>query len=378
MSTEKTTHRTYAWRRTLDHGSFEHAAVEREGNATRIRGEILATHEGAPLRLAYELATDERGFSRHLTVEQESGGQTRRLVLDRTVDGWSVNGRAAPELDGCSDIDLGLSPSTNALPIARMMSAGIAQAEVRVAWVRFPTLTATPAVQRYTHKGDRSWQYESLASGFNAELRVDDWHLPVTYEGVWEQAGVAHGHGPVARGGFAAALLADAPSPEIAANAGDFDWLVGGWDATVRDFADDGTVKESRGEWWFAWVLDGRAMQDVWISPPRAERRSQARGQVRGRYGTTIRRFDHERGMWRVSWFNPATGAEEELSGSRQGDAIVLLGASQGRPIKWQFVDIRTDRFTWQGYRLDADGLTWRLQAQFDLRRMNPTSEPRH
>jgi uncharacterized protein len=90
---------------------------------------------------------------------------------------------------------------------------------------------------------------------------------------------------------------------------------------------------------------------------------------VPGRYGTTIRRFDHTAGTWRISWINPANGAENELSGSREGDAIVLLGVAQGRPIRWQFVDIRADRFRWQGYRLEADGATWRLQAEFDLRR---------
>lgn len=368
VSTEAIAVRTYAWTRTLDKGGFEHAVVERRGAAMRIRGEILAAHEGAPLRVTYTVATDAQGASRQLVLRQEFGGRVRHMLLVREASGWLVDGTPRPELDGCSDIDIGLSPATNALPLSRLAGGGDAF-EVCAAWVRFPSLSVDAAVQRYTRVAPDVWRYQSLASGFSAELQVDDWFLPVVYDGVWERVARSEGGAGRERRGFAEALLADAPSPQLGEHARDFDWLVGGWDAVVRDIAEDGTVQVSRGEWWFSWVLEGRAMQDVWISPPRAER-SVADAPAPGRYGTTIRRFDHTAGTWRISWINPANGAENELSGGREGDAIVLLGVAQGRPIRWQFVDIRADRFRWQGYRLEADGVTWRLQAEFDLRRM--------
>jgi len=31
-------------------------------------------------------------------------------------------------------------------------------------------------------------------------------------------------------------------------------------------------MKEQRGEWHFGWVLEGRAIQDVILAPPREER----------------------------------------------------------------------------------------------------------
>lgn len=373
MSTASESARTYAWRRILDHGSFEHASVVRHGNAISIEGDILATHDGKPLRVTYALATDDDSISRSLTLEQEFDGEVRRLTLARADDGrWWINGILAPELAGCSDIDLGLSPSTNALPIGRMLSAGAAGAEVSAAWVRFPSLEVTPAIQRYTRLAARTWRYESLASGFTALLEVDDWAVPAIYEGVWSQTGMVRHARRARRNDFATALVADGPSPELAEYARDLDWLVGGWSATVRDFSSDGRVHVSRGEWWFSWVLEGRAMQDVWISPPRTERgAARPAGSVVSRYGTTIRRFDRSRGAWRVTWINPATGAENELTGSRRGDSIVLLGTADGRPIRWQLVEIRADSFTWQGYQLEPDGTTWRLQAEFELERID-------
>jgi len=43
--------------------------------------------------------------------------------------------------------------------------------------------------------------------------------------------------------------------------------LRGDWAVTVVDHLADGTRHTGAGEWHFDWVLEGRAMQDVWISP---------------------------------------------------------------------------------------------------------------
>lgn len=374
VPTEPETERTYAWIRDLDHGSFEHAVVERRGKAISIEGDVLATHEGQPLRLMYSVSTDEDGIGRSVRIQQHLAGRSRTLLLDRTEDGsWFVDGQPAPGLAGCLDIDLGFTPSTNALPINRILRADAAaeEIEVRAAWVRFPSLEVVPAVQRYTRLAPQRWRYESMASGFTAVIEVDDWALPASYEGVWTRLGMTRGARQGRSDGFASALLSDGPAPELGDRAQDFDWLVGGWSATVKDFADDGGVRVSRGEWWFSWVLEGRAMQDVWISPPRDERRGRAGDSApNGRYGTTLRRFDRTQGVWRVTWINPVTGAENELIGRRRGDAIVLLGTAGGRPIRWQFVDISTSSFTWQGFQLEPDGATWRLQAEFELQRL--------
>lgn len=40
----------------------------------------------------------------------------------------------------------------------------------------------------------------------------------------------------------------------------------------VFDYDVDGSVRTGTGEWSFSWVLEGRAVQDVWISPQRALR----------------------------------------------------------------------------------------------------------
>ncbi len=150
-----------------------------------------------------------------------------------------------------------------------------------------------------------------------------------------------------------------------------YGWLVGSWEAAVYDYEPDGTVRESSGEWHFGWVLEGRAIQDVWIAPPRSQRSGKTLSKQNNRYGTSLRFYDSKIGAWHVTWFNPVTGARNDLVGRRQGNDIVQEGTNvDGRKIRWLFTDITPTSFRWRGESSEPDGKTWRLEAEFRARRM--------
>src|SRR5215510_7573724 len=170
---------------------------------------------------------------------------------------------------------------------------------------------------------------------------------------------------------FLQALVAPERSNELTDQEDIYGWLIGGWEATAYDYAADGTAHESSGEWHFGRVLEGRAIQDVWISPPRSQRSDKTLSKQYNRYGTSMRVYDRESRVWRVTWFNPVTGVRNDLVGRRQGDEIVQEGlAADGHKIRWFFKDITPTSFRWLGEYLESDGKTWRLQAEFRARRM--------
>ncbi len=165
------------------------------------------------------------------------------------------------------------------------------------------------------------------------------------------------------------ALLAGSASAEIPEDARLYDRLIGAWDVQVRDYADDGTVRESEGEWHFAYALEGRAVQDVWISPPRRDRDA-GMPKTGNRYGTTVRWFDPTERRWRIVWINPVSGAFDRLEAHREGREIVQSGRdADGYLMRWVFTDIRTDSARWYAQRSRDDGATWTLEAEFFLRR---------
>ena len=171
------------------------------------------------------------------------------------------------------------------------------------------------------------------------------------------------------RTGFLGALVAPGPHPSLGAHAETYGRLIGSWAGRYEDHAGDGQVARGRMEVHFAWVLDGRAVQDVWIAPPLAERRAGQTDGSRETYGSTLRVFDPAIEAWRVTWLNPVSGVRNELIGRRVGDDIVQTGWYRHAPIKWTFTGITGESLVWQGFELDADGATWRLSTRFDLQR---------
>ncbi|WP_204280043.1 hypothetical protein, partial [Raoultella ornithinolytica] len=63
---------------------------------------------------------------------------------------------------------------------------------------------------------------------------------------------------------FLAAFGATGPSPDRGDKMELYGWLIGSWDLEVSAFMPDGSVRKRPGEWHFGWVLEGRAIQDVW------------------------------------------------------------------------------------------------------------------
>ncbi len=168
---------------------------------------------------------------------------------------------------------------------------------------------------------------------------------------------------------FETALLASGPSPELATEDRLYDWLIGSWDARVVDYAPDGSKKENTGEWHFAYILEGRAIQDVWISPPRSQRDSTI-PRTNNRYGTTIRFFHPDKRQWHITWINPVSGSINLLIARRDGGDIVQEGGdAEGIIIRWVFTDIESNSARWYGERSMDGGRTWKLESEFFLKR---------
>lgn len=169
--------------------------------------------------------------------------------------------------------------------------------------------------------------------------------------------------------GLASHLVALGPADSIPATDRIYDFLIGSWDLEVIDWLPDGTRRLGSGECHAAWVLEGTAIQDVWICP-RLSERTAFDLRPGNRCGTTLRLYDPSERAWHVAWFNPASGAENRLIGRRVGDDVVQTGRdSGGNLIRWSFSDITANSAEWTGEVSTDQGATWFVQCSFSLRR---------
>ena len=159
------------------------------------------------------------------------------------------------------------------------------------------------------------------------------------------------------------ALPAPGPHPLLGDQARVFDRFVGTWDCDYSFIAADGTVRHSPGELRFGWIIDGRALQDIWIGYPR-------RPDDERTIGTSVRFFDRELKAWRVVFVAPAFGAITVVQGGAEGDRIVLRGEdSDGSSLRWSFNDVKADSFVWRGERSRDGGKTWKLEEEHHMTR---------
>jgi hypothetical protein len=174
-------------------------------------------------------------------------------------------------------------------------------------------------------------------------------------------------HGPAA--GFHAALAAPGRATDIDDANDLYGWLIGSWDMDVLHYRVDVRERHLTGEIHFGWALEGRAVQDVWIMPRRADRGARSDDGF-DMYGTTLRVWDPSIEAWRVTYINPAKNQRDELIGRKIGRDIVQIGThANGTPIRWNFTDITDDSFRWTGVALAPDGVTWNLEGEFVARR---------
>lgn len=99
---------------------------------------------------------------------------------------WRLNEKDYPDVAGCIDLDLNFSPSTNLLPIRRLGLAVGQEAEVRAAWLRFPSFRLEPLEQVYRRIDETSYRYESGGGRFVAELSVNEEGFVTNYPNIWE------------------------------------------------------------------------------------------------------------------------------------------------------------------------------------------------
>jgi hypothetical protein len=99
---------------------------------------------------------------------------------------WWLNQVEQPTVTECTDIDLNFSPSTNLLPIRRLGLAVGGAAEVRAAWLRFPSFTLEPLPQIYRRLDADTYRYESAGGQFVADLKVSTSGFVIDYPGIWQ------------------------------------------------------------------------------------------------------------------------------------------------------------------------------------------------
>ena len=177
----------WVWQPDLGEGAEEFSFRAAPGGF-EARGDVAATLEGKPLSASYLVEMDAAWRTRRVRVVVEGGGMLE--ILSDGVGRWRhADGAALPELDGCLDPDISMTPFTNTIAIRRLGSKVGEAAEIRVVYILIPELSLRPAPQRYTQLSQRLWRFDGLDIDFTADITVDNEGFVVDYPGLFQREG---------------------------------------------------------------------------------------------------------------------------------------------------------------------------------------------
>ena len=170
---------------------------------------------------------------------------------------------------------------------------------------------------------------------------------------------------------FHAHLASTGRSADIPESEDVYGWLCGSWDLDVLHYrAIDVASTGLKGEVHAGRVLEGRAVQDVWIMPTCGQRGSNGFDSTMNMYGTTLRSWDSSIKAWRIAWTNPARAHREEQVGRWKGRDILQEGVrADGTKTRWTFTEITPDSFHWRGEALYPGKDDWILEGEFLAKR---------
>ena len=164
----------------------DHCTLWQNDEGWQLDGLALLAEDNRPHLVQYRVQCNHNWETRFVLASVAVGAQ-ERVVHFRIDDDqrWWTGKTERTTLRGCYDVDLGVTPATNTLPIRRFNLAVGESQEFLAVWVSFPGLSIDALPQRYTRLDEFLYQFENLRSGFTAKLTVDEFGLVTHYPAAW-------------------------------------------------------------------------------------------------------------------------------------------------------------------------------------------------
>jgi hypothetical protein len=174
------------WRR-IDQPGHEVMQFAHQATGGRIEGFAAYREAEGPIGLHYWLEVGQDWTTRRAAIEGQAQGNIFRHEIERSVQGWRLDGVPQEGLADISHLDLGFTPATN---MPQLRHAALADGEAGtfdVAWFDIGRSSLERLSQRYRRVSQARFAYESAATGYSAEVELGEDGFTSNYPGLWER-----------------------------------------------------------------------------------------------------------------------------------------------------------------------------------------------
>ena len=173
------------WRR-LDMPGHDAAALTPVGQGWRLEGRAVFRDEGGPpASVTYGVDLEADWTTRSGVVSGFLGDRTLDHRIERSADGWRLDGVFQPAVQGLVDLDFGFTPATNFNHLRRTGLAVGEAREIPVAWFDLGQdgLSLLPQVYERCTASDHA--YRAPTADFEGTIVLDDDGFVRRYADLW-------------------------------------------------------------------------------------------------------------------------------------------------------------------------------------------------
>lgn len=182
-----TTARTVVWQ-ALQWTGLEYFTLTAISEGFLAEGQLVGVYEDGPYNMHYRLHIDTQWHIREVLIHANKATKAKvHLTADGRGQWYNQNGLMLPELAGCIDVDLTLSPFTNTLPIRRLRFLPKKPQRIMVVYLDLPTERIRSVEQLYTQLTTDCYQFHQPALSFSADLSIDADGLVIDYPNLFRR-----------------------------------------------------------------------------------------------------------------------------------------------------------------------------------------------
>lgn len=155
----------------LNDPTFEHCLVSRMPGAIVVQSKIEGTVNNEQTIVEYRLELDTAWSLQSVQLSMtQPAVRSIRLTHNKFGEWVDDQLKTWPQLDGCMEVDISLTPFTNTLPVKRLCFKPGESREIKVVYFDLPSFEISMKPQRYTYLGDNVFRFESLDADYVNEI----------------------------------------------------------------------------------------------------------------------------------------------------------------------------------------------------------------
>ena len=174
------------WRR-IDQPGHEVMRFTSDPAGARIEGFVAYRETEGPIGLRYRVDIASNWVTKKAIIEGHAQGQSLRHEIELGDRGWMLDGVRQPQLDDVPHLDLGFTPATNMPQLQHASLADGDEVTFDVAWFDIGRASLERLAQSYQRLSRGSFFYQSPATGYAAQLELDDDGFTRIYPDLWER-----------------------------------------------------------------------------------------------------------------------------------------------------------------------------------------------